>query len=86
MHFFRVIPFGAPNRPHAADIAPTYMGDSIGWWDGDTLVIDTVGLNAWVLDAYHPDDGGIAVAQRSGARRRTHQVHRSTERLVRRDD
>src|SRR6185295_2480187 len=25
MHFFRVIPFGAPNRAHAADIEPTYM-------------------------------------------------------------
>ena len=58
MHFFRVIPFGAPNRPHAADIEPTYMGDSLAWWDGDTLVIDTVGLNRWMLDAYHPDDGG----------------------------
>jgi hypothetical protein len=58
MHFFRVIPFGAPNRPHAADIEPTYMGDSLAWWDGDTLVIDTVALNEWMLDAYHPDDGG----------------------------
>jgi len=58
MHFFRVIPFGAPNRAHAADIEPTYMGDSIAWWDSDTLVIDTVSLNEWILDAYHPDDGG----------------------------
>jgi hypothetical protein len=58
MHFFRVIPIGAPDRPHAADIEPTYMGDSIAWWDGDALVIDTVGLNEWILDAYHPDDGG----------------------------
>ena len=58
MHFFRVIPFGAPNRAHAADVQPTYMGDSIAWWEGDTLVIDTVGLNEWMLDAYHPDDGG----------------------------
>ena len=58
MHFFRVIPLGAPNRPHAADVEPTYMGDSIAWWDGDTLVIDTVALNEWILDAYHPDDGG----------------------------
>jgi hypothetical protein len=58
MHFFRVIPFGPPNRAHAADVEPTYMGDSIGWWEDDTLVIDTVGLNEWLLDAYHPDDGG----------------------------
>jgi hypothetical protein len=57
MHFFRVIPFGPPNRPHA-DIEPTYMGDSIAWWEDDTLVIDTTGLKEWMLDAYHPEDGG----------------------------
>ena len=57
MHFFRVIPIGAPNRPHATDIEPTYMGDSIAWWEDDTLVIDTIGLNEWLLDAYHPEDG-----------------------------
>jgi hypothetical protein len=57
MHFFRVIPFGAPNRPHATDIEPTFMGDSIAWWEGDTLVIDTIGLREWMLDAYHGDDG-----------------------------
>ena len=58
MHFFRVIPVGAPNRAHTPDVEPTYMGDSIAWWDADTLVIDTVGLNQWLLDAYHPEDGG----------------------------
>jgi len=58
MHFFRVIPFGAPNRAHAPVDEPTYMGDSIAWWEDDTLVIDTIGLNEWLLDAYHPEDGG----------------------------
>ena len=32
-------------RPHAADPDPAFNGDSIGRWDGDTLVIDTVALN-----------------------------------------
>jgi hypothetical protein len=58
MHFFRVIPFGPPNRAHASVAEPTYMGDSVAWWEGDTLVIDTVGLKEWLLDAFHPDDGG----------------------------
>ncbi len=33
-------------RPHPAadDLDPTYMGHSIGYWEGDTLVVDTVGL------------------------------------------
>jgi hypothetical protein len=31
-------------RAHPADLDPSYNGHSIGHWDGDTLVIDTVGL------------------------------------------
>ncbi len=33
-------------RPHpeASTLAPTFQGDSIGHWDGDTLVVDTVGV------------------------------------------
>ena len=34
-------------RPHPEDIAeyPTFMGHSIGKWEGDSLVVDTIGLN-----------------------------------------
>jgi len=32
------------NAMHPANLKPTPMGDSIGRWDGDTLVIDTVGM------------------------------------------
>jgi len=37
-------------REHPKDVVPTWMGDSIGWWEGDTLVIDTTGFNdlTWV--------------------------------------
>ncbi|HTI66048.1 MAG TPA: hypothetical protein VL460_00725 [Caulobacteraceae bacterium] len=31
-------------RPHPADPDPTYQGHSIGHWEGDTLVVDTVGI------------------------------------------
>ena len=31
-------------RPHPDDLDPTYNGHSIGRWEGDTLVVDTVGL------------------------------------------
>jgi len=32
-------------REHPANPNPTWMGHSIGRWDGDTLVVDTVGYN-----------------------------------------
>jgi len=32
-------------RQHPAKLIPTYYGHSIGRWDGDTLVVDTVGYN-----------------------------------------
>src|SRR5436190_11385085 len=35
----RIIPLDG--RPHRQGLEPTYYGDSIGHWDGDTLVIDS---------------------------------------------
>ena len=32
-------------RPHPAHLEPSFYGHSIGWWEGDTLVVDTVGYN-----------------------------------------
>jgi hypothetical protein len=32
------------NGTHPGRIAPSSMGDSVGHWEGDTLVIDTVGI------------------------------------------
>jgi hypothetical protein len=32
-------------RDHPEDVNPTYFGHSVGKWEGDTLVIDTVGYN-----------------------------------------
>jgi hypothetical protein len=42
-HLFRVIP--TRGGPHQADLDPTWMGDSIGHWEGDTLVVDTIAFN-----------------------------------------
>jgi hypothetical protein len=37
-------------RKHPPDLDPTWLGHSIGWYENDTLVIDTVGFNdkAWL--------------------------------------
>jgi hypothetical protein len=32
-------------RGHPEDLTPSYYGHSIGHWEGDTLVVDTVGFN-----------------------------------------
>jgi hypothetical protein len=38
-HSFKIVP--TDGRPHRDDVAPSYRGDSIGRWEGDTLVVDT---------------------------------------------
>jgi hypothetical protein len=42
MSAYRIVPIDAP---HPEDVVPTYMGDSVGHWEGDTLVVDVVGFN-----------------------------------------
>jgi hypothetical protein len=32
------------NEPHPAPVVPSWYGDSVGHYEGDTLVIDTVGI------------------------------------------
>jgi hypothetical protein len=42
-NLFRVIP--TDGRPHRADADPSYMGDSVGHFEGDTLVVDVTNFN-----------------------------------------
>ena len=42
-NLFRLVP--TDGRPHRTDIDTSYMGDSVGRWDGDTLVVDVNNLN-----------------------------------------
>ena len=42
-HTYRIIYYDG--RPHPKDLEPTYLGHSIGHWDGDTIVFDTIGFN-----------------------------------------
>jgi len=42
-HTFRTIYMDG--KPHPANLVPSYYGDSRGRWEGDTLVVDTIGFN-----------------------------------------
>jgi hypothetical protein len=53
-------------RAHPKDPNPTWYGDSIGKWEGDTLVVDTVGFNDkfWFDFAGHPHTEKLHVIER----------------------
>ncbi len=40
-------------RAHPADVEPTYFGHSIGRWEGQTLIIDTVGIRGEASPSGH---------------------------------
>ena len=53
-------------REHPKDLAPTWMGDSIGKWDRGTLIVDTVGLTdkSWLDQVGHPHSDALHVVER----------------------
>lgn len=62
-HSWRVIHMDG--RVHPEHLRPTYLGHSIGRWEGDTLVIDTVGFNEkiWVQGSY-PSTSSLRLTER----------------------
>ena len=44
-HMWQVIYMDGRPHPQEAFELPSWMGHSVGHWDGDTLVVDTVGFN-----------------------------------------
>jgi len=51
---------------HPKDLKPTWMGHSVGRWDGDTLVIDTTGIRAgtWLDGAGHVHSDALHIVER----------------------
>ena len=54
------------NQPHAARVTPSWFGESVGRYEGDTLVVDTIGQNdKSAVDAYRtPHTTKIHVVER----------------------
>jgi hypothetical protein len=56
-------------RPHPADPDPTFHGHSIGHWEGQTLVVDTVGVLPQTYIAFSeavglPNNGDMHIVER----------------------
>jgi hypothetical protein len=53
-------------RPHSSDPNPSWLGESIGRWEGDTFVVDTVGLNGktWIDESGLPTTESLHVIER----------------------
>ena len=56
------------NATHPANIQPSLLGHSVGKWEGETLVIDTIG--------FAPDSSGLALNVPAGTKK--HMVERLT--------
>jgi hypothetical protein len=61
--WFHLVPIDG--RDHPKDVEPTWFGSSIGKWDGDTLVVDTIGFNGYTrLDTVgHPHSDALHMIQ-----------------------
>jgi hypothetical protein len=76
-HIFRSIP--TDGRAHPKDLDPTWFGNSVGKWEGDTLVVDVVGMNDKTrLDTNgHPHSDQLHLTERlrrTGAKTMSYEV------------
>jgi len=65
MWTFRSIPLDG--RGHPSDIEPSFWGNSTAKWEGDTLVIDSIGFKdklTWLDDDAHPHSDAMHVVER----------------------
>ncbi len=60
---WRMIPL---NKEHPKEPDATWMGDSVGRYEADTLVIDTLGFNekTWIDQVGHPHSDALHLVER----------------------
>jgi len=65
-HIWREIYMDGRPHPHSDALNPTYLGHSIGHWDGDVLVVDVVGFNegTWLDPVGHPHTDMLHVVEK----------------------
>lgn len=65
-HIWREIYMDGRPHPQGDALNPTYLGHSVGRWEGDTLVVDVVGFNeaTWIDYYGHPHTDRLHVVER----------------------
>ena len=65
-HIWREIYMDGRAHPQGDALNPTYLGHSVGRWEGDTLVVDVVGFNeaTWIDYYGHPHTDLLHVVER----------------------
>jgi len=77
--YFRLIPF-TPGLKHSDDPDPSFFGEEIGRWEGDTLVIDSIGFKdekVWIDENANPHSDALHVVER-WTRPDYHHIHVET--------
>jgi len=65
-HIWREIYMDGRPHPQGDELNPTYLGHSVGHWEGETLVVDVVGFNeqTWMDYFGHPHTDMLHVVER----------------------
>lgn len=64
--YFRLIPIDA-SRKHSEDPDPSFFGEELGHWDGNTLVVDSTGFKdekVWIDENANPHSDALHVVER----------------------
>ncbi|MDH3507149.1 MAG: hypothetical protein OEQ25_08410 [Gammaproteobacteria bacterium] len=63
---FRIIYTDGRDHPEDVDDYPEFMGSSLGHWEGDTFVVETVGIDqrSWLDTSGHEHSGKLKVIER----------------------
>jgi hypothetical protein len=73
----RVYTDGRPH-PKPEDRWPTYTGDSVGHWEGDTLVFDTISTKGWTEKDEIVDRTGLVLSEQAHVVTRMRKVDAGT--------
>ena len=65
-HIWREIYMDGRPHPEGDALNPTFLGHSVGRWEGDTLVVDVVGFNetTWIDFFGHPHTDALHLVER----------------------